>query len=202
VERNGPVETRTHPTPSTRHGRPVTSQSLSWLTPRARQIVQAARELLESDGSDALTMRRLGARLGIRAASIYEHLRDKPALEAALISVGFEEQAAAFTQAVQGSADPIAALAAAYRDFARRQPNLYRLMTERPLRRDLLTPGVEEAAAIPLVQVVEGDLERARAIWAFAHGMVILEINKRFPPDADIESTWREGLAALGSAAR
>lgn len=196
------VETCSQPAPPVRRGGPVTSQSLSRLTPRARQIVQVARELLESDGPEALTMRRLGARLGIRAASIYEHLRDKPALEAALISVGFEEQASVFARAVQGSADPIAALAGAYRDFARRQPNLYRLMTERPLRRDLLAPGVEEAAAIPLVQVVDGNLERARAIWAFAHGMVIFEINQRFPPDADLDSTWREGLTAFGAATR
>lgn len=68
-----------------------------------------------------------------------------------------------------------------YRDFARRQPNLYRLMTERPLRRDLLTAGVEEAAAMPLLDATGGDRERARAIWAFAHGLVILELNLRFP---------------------
>jgi AcrR family transcriptional regulator len=34
---------------------------------RERQIVAAARELLETEGPDALTMRRLGERLGIRA---------------------------------------------------------------------------------------------------------------------------------------
>ena len=44
------------------------------LTPRARQIVAVARELLEQEGAGALTMRRLGARLGIRASSLYKHL--------------------------------------------------------------------------------------------------------------------------------
>jgi hypothetical protein len=48
-------------------------------------------------------------------------------------------------------------------------------MTERPLRRDLLTPGVETAAAMPLLNATGGDLEQARAFWAFAHGMVILK---------------------------
>src|SRR5436190_4459887 len=115
---------------------------LDRLTPRAREIVEVARELLNREGPAALSMRRLGEQLGIRASSIYEHLRDKDALEAALISLGFEEQAELFARAVQGSANPIASLAAAYRDFARDQPNLYRLMTERTLRRDLLTPGV------------------------------------------------------------
>jgi len=171
----------------------MAARVLDQLTPRAREIVQIARRLLEAEGPAALSMRRLGAQIGIRASSIYEHLRDKDALEAALISVGFEEQAELFARAVQGSTDPIASLTAAYRDFARRQPNLYRLMTERELRRDLLAPGVEEAAARPLLQATGGDHEQARAIWAFAHGMVILELNRRFPPGADLDTTWRKG---------
>lgn len=176
---------------------PMTSRALRRLRPRAREIVQAARELLEREGPDALSMRRLAAKLGLRASSIYEHLRDKQALEAALISVGLEEQAELFAEAVHGSDDPIASLARAYREFAHRQPNLYRLMTERPLRHDLLASGVEEAAARALLSATDGDLERARGIWAFAHGMVILELNQRFPPHADLESTWCKGIEAF-----
>jgi AcrR family transcriptional regulator len=175
----------------------MTSRALSRLTPRAREIVQTARELLERDGPDALSMRRLGDAIGMRASSIYEHLRDKQSLEAALISVGLEEQAELFAQAVHRSGDPLASLTAAYRNFAHRQPHLYRLMTERPLRRDLLAPGVEEAAALPLLNATGGDLERARAFWAFAHGMVILELNQRFPPGADLDTTWRNGIGAF-----
>ncbi|WP_027344406.1 TetR/AcrR family transcriptional regulator [Hamadaea tsunoensis] len=171
--------------------------TLTALTPRARQIVEAAREILESEGPDALSMRRVGAQLGIRAASLYEHLRDKQALEAALISVGFEESAELFTRAVDGAADPVAALAKAYRDFARRQPHLYLLMSGRPLRRDLLSPGVEEAAARPLIEAVGGDVDLARAVWAFLHGMVVLELHERFAPGADLDAAWRTGLAAF-----
>ena len=40
-------------------------------------------------GPDALTMRRLAERLGIRAPSLYKHLPDKAALEAAIIATGF-----------------------------------------------------------------------------------------------------------------
>jgi AcrR family transcriptional regulator len=172
------------------------SGALSALTPRAREIVRAGRELLEEEGPTALSMRRLGDRVGMRAPSIYEHLRDKQALLAALISVGLEEQADLFARAAE-SAHPLHALATAYRDFARRQPHLYRLMTEQPLRRDLLAPGVEQAAVLPLLRAVGGDAERARAVWAFAHGMVILELNDRFPPGADLDTTWREGIDAF-----
>ncbi len=44
------------------------------LPPRAQEIVAEARELLEEEGAEALTMRRLAERLGIRAPSLYKHL--------------------------------------------------------------------------------------------------------------------------------
>jgi AcrR family transcriptional regulator len=171
------------------------------LTPRARQIVAAARELLETEGSQALTMRALGERLGIRAPSLYKHLANKAALEVALVTVGFEEAAAAFDAATDGAAEPLAALVSAYRAFARRNPELYRLMTEGPLPRAQLAPGLEDRAAQALVRVA-GSPARARATFAFIHGMVILELNGRFPDDHGLEPAWQEGLAAFNNPAR
>jgi AcrR family transcriptional regulator len=171
-------------------------------SPRASQIVTAAREILEAEGGEALTMRRIAERLGIRAPSLYKHFPDKGALEAAIISEAFEEQAAAFERAVAGSADPLADLAAAYRRFARAHPDLYRLMTDQELRRDLLAPGVEERAGLTLYRAAGEDRDRARAAWAFAHGMTMLELTNRFPPAADIDAAWRAGIEAFRAAAR
>jgi len=170
------------------------------ITPRAREIADAALQLLEAEGAEGLTMRRLADRLGIRAPSIYKHLPDKEALETAIISIGFELQTAAFETALEGSADPLAALASAYREFAHANPHLYRLMTERELDRARLTPGVEARAALPVHEAVGGDPDLARATWAFAHGMTILELDRRFPPDADLDAAWRRGLEAIHSA--
>jgi AcrR family transcriptional regulator len=167
------------------------------LTRRAREIVDVALELLEEEGPDGMSMRRLGERLGIRAPSIYKHLPDKQALEAAIISVGFERQADAFEAAVAGADDPLAAIARVYRRFALDHPHLYRLMTERELRRELLAPGVEERAALPVYEAVGRDRDLARAAWAFAHGMTILELDHRFPPDADLDEAWNRGLEAF-----
>ena len=166
------------------------------LSPRAREIVSAARELLEAEGPEGLSMRRVAERLGIRAPSIYKHLPDKQALEAALISAGFAEWADAFEAAARDADDPLKALTRAYRDYALRHPHLYRLMTERPLTRDQLAPGVEERAAAQIVDTL-GDPDSARAMWAFAHGMTILELNGRFPPGADLDAAWAKGIAAF-----
>ena len=198
----------------------------------------AGRRLLEEEGPEALTMRRLAERLGIRAPSLYKHLPDKAALEAAIIATGFEEAAAAFEAAVEGAADgggqgahggaggtasdgagtgagralpalaaggtlpvlgaggTLPALAAAYRRFALAHPHLYRLMTNGPLPREHLPPGLEDRTAAPVLRAA-GSQARARAVWAFAHGMVMLELDHRFPADADLDAAWRAGIAAF-----
>jgi AcrR family transcriptional regulator len=170
------------------------ASSATELSPRAREIVATARELLEAEGPEALSMRRIADRLGIKAPSLYKHLPDKQALEAALISHGFEESATAFA----GAAD-LPALADAYRRYATAHPHLYRLMTEHPLDRDRLTPGAEARAAEAIVAAVGGDEDMARAVWAFAHGMTILELGGRFPPGADLDAAWAAGIAAFES---
>jgi AcrR family transcriptional regulator len=165
-------------------------------SPRKRQIVAAARELLETGGPDALSMRNVADRLGIRAPSLYKHFHDKHALEHAVISDGFEDLAAVFEAAFSDS-DQLTALARAYRQFGQDHPHLYRLMTERPLDRDLIAPGREDDAAAWVIRAAGGDPDLARAAFAFAHGMTILELNGRFPPDADLDAAWARGIDAL-----
>jgi AcrR family transcriptional regulator len=172
------------------------------LTPRARQIAAAAREILEDEGHEALTMRRIAEHLGIRAPSLYKHFPHKQALEAAIISAAFEEQAELFENAMGGSADPLADLATAYRAFARAHPHLYRLMTDQELRRDLLAPGIEARAGLPIYLAAGNDADRARAAWAFAHGMTMLELTNRFPPGADLDAAWRAGIGAFRAQVR
>jgi AcrR family transcriptional regulator len=175
----------------------MASTATDELTPRARQIVNTARDLLEEEGLDALSMRNLAARLGIRAPSLYKHFPSKEALEAALISVGFKEQGALFDAALEASTEPLVAMAEAYRAFAHRHPHLYRLMYDRSLERSLLVPGSEESAVAPALRAAGHDRDLARAAWAFAHGMTILELNRRFPGDADLDAAWQRGIVAL-----
>ncbi|MEP6972669.1 MAG: TetR/AcrR family transcriptional regulator [Actinomycetota bacterium] len=167
------------------------------LTPRRREIVEAARRILERDGESALTMRRLAADLGMKAPSLYKHFPDKEALELELIVLGFEESAAAFEVALSTRPrSQIVALGAAYRQYARAHPHIYRLMTDRPLPRERLPVGLEYRAAAPLAHVM-GSVAGARAAWALAHGLVMLEINGRFPAAADIDAAWEAGMTAM-----
>ena len=169
---------------------------------RREEIVAVARELLEEHGPDGLSMRRIADRLSMRAPSLYKHLPHKRALESALISSGFEELAAVFDRLQPATrADAMREIGHAYRAFALEHPHLYRLMTERELDRESLAPGVEDAAAELIVQAAGGDGDLARAAWAFAHGMAVLELNHRFPPGADLDAAWERGLQAIIAAA-
>lgn len=164
---------------------------------RRDQIVSAALELFEAGGPEALTMRALADRVGIRAASLYRHFADKEAVEVALIAAAFADQAVAAEAAIVGTDRPLAAIGRVYRRWALAHPHLYRLMTDRPLPRADLPEGLEARAAAPLIRIFGGDVDRARAAWAFAHGMTVLELSGRFPDGADLDAAWAAGSAAL-----
>ncbi len=166
-------------------------------TERLSQIVSAARALLEDGGPDAVTMRAIAERLGIRAPSLYKHIPDKADLETAIIADALAEMAAASAASIAGNPDPLAAVALTYRTWALGHPHLYRLMTANPLDRDRLPEGLEDRAAAPIVEACGGDADRARAAWAFAHGMVSLELAGRFPPGADLDAAWDAGIGAF-----
>ncbi len=166
---------------------------------RRAEVVGAALAILEEAGPEAVTMRAIAERLGIRAPSLYRQFPDKRAIEIALIAAGFEEQAAAFEEATATDEPPARAIARVYRDWALAHPHLYRLMTERPLPREELPTGLEARAAAPVLRAFGGEVDRARAGWAFAHGMTSLELVGRFPPGADLDAAWAVGIEAISA---
>ncbi|MET7408395.1 TetR/AcrR family transcriptional regulator [Streptomyces parvulus] len=169
------------------------------LSPRAREIVAAARTLLEESGPAALTLRALADRLGIKAPSLYKHFPDKEAVETELVVRALTGAAEAMEAAEAREPGSLTGLARAYRAYALAHPHLYCLMTERPLPRASLPAGLEDRAAAPLMRVCGGEQDLARSFWAFAHGMVVLEIHGRFPADADLDAAWTRGVGALGA---
>jgi AcrR family transcriptional regulator len=165
---------------------------------RAADIVAAGRRILEQEGADALTMRRLGAEVGMQAPSLYKHFSTKRAVEAALIEQGLLEFGEALHAAVAtpGRTAPVRSLLDAYHRAALASPALYRLATAGPLPRQDLPPGLEEWAGQPFF-LATGDPWRAQALFSFAHGMVILELDDRFPEGSDLGRTWKAGAAAF-----
>lgn len=165
---------------------------------RLQQVVDAATAVLDEEGAAALTMRRLAEDCGMKAPSLYKHVPDKAALEAALIEDALFSMGDALHAALRAPGrQPVARLLRAYREVARRHPNRYRLATSGLLRRDLLPECLEEWAGQPFF-LTTGDPHRSQALWSLAHGMVILEIDDRYPGGSDLDRTWAAGAAAFG----
>lgn len=169
------------------------------MTARNAEIVQHARTLLERDGWHAVTMRGLGAHLGIKAASLYKHVAGKPALAAQLTAVGLCEIGASLHSAV-AAGEGVRGVLTAYRAYTRSAPNLYRLATSATFDRQLLPEGLEEWTGTPFFTVT-ADPYLAQALWAAAHGLAILEIDRRFPTGAAPDETWARAAAAFASQA-
>lgn len=159
---------------------------------RLEEIVDVAQRLLEDEGTGALSMRRLASELGIQAPSLYKHVEGKEQIEAAL-----QERALTQLGNALHPAGDLRALAHAYRQWALAHPRLYELTTRRPLHRDQLRDGVETAASARLVALAGWNVDRARALWAAAHGLVDLELANRFPEDADVQAAWDALVAAF-----
>jgi AcrR family transcriptional regulator len=171
------------------------------LSPRAREIVDVAHVLLEEEGADGLSTRRLADRLGIRAPSLYSHFANKQELEAALVSDGLLDLGDRLEVAIAGSTDPIIGVANAYRAFANARPHLFRLMYRVPWRETQLDPEAELRTRRFIWQATGGDIVGARVLWSFCYGLADLELADRFPLGGPaVDQLWTAGLEALKAA--
>ena len=102
-------------------------------TPLTRdRIVEAARSLIDEDGLDALSMRKLGARLGVEAMSLYNHVDNKDdvldgVLESLLAEVALPSPELPWR-------DRLRELAISFRAVATAHPAMIPLFTTRRVR--------------------------------------------------------------------
>ncbi len=96
-----------------------------------REIMGQALELIVAEGYEGFSMRKLAARLGIAAKTIYNFFRDKDELYIAVLSQGFEQLLAHHESAVEHLVEPVERLRAAIRSFVEfglEQANVYNIM--------------------------------------------------------------------------
>ncbi|ASW55132.1 TetR/AcrR family transcriptional regulator [Plantactinospora sp. KBS50] len=162
-------------------------------TRRERLIVTTARDLAESEGWDAVTTRRLAELIEYSQPVLYSHFRGKGAIMAAVAVEGFAEIADRLRAARAGARTGRAALAAvvaAYLDFAERHPALYDAMFVHAV--DLRFAHPETPAALreafgtirDAVRPFAGDDDldvHTEVFWAGLHGIVTLMRGDRLP---------------------
>jgi AcrR family transcriptional regulator len=111
-------------------------------TPLSRErVTTAALVLIDADGLDALSMRKLGAALGVEAMSLYNHVRNKDDLLGAVTDHICAEILLRFdaTSASPHTSDPATwqsratAMAYAYWTVSREHPRAFPLVSHKPI---------------------------------------------------------------------
>lgn len=163
---------------------------------RRDELLDVAEVLLEEVGIDGFGVGTLAAAAGIKPPSLYKQFSGVADIYQGLVTRGLRRFGEAMRSAppVTMPAEALAVFASLYRAQATARPQLYLLMTARPLNRSTLEPGAEEAAMAGLLALFgesESSHDVARAAWSWAHGLASLEIAERFPPSADVDAAWR-----------
>ena len=165
--------------------------------------------LVESAGAEAISLREVARAAGVSATSVYRHFPDKRALMAALAQEGVRRLGAAQREAAAAAGSGAAAFTAtgrAYVHFALANPGLFRLTFTYP-GIDVGDPTSDAAASLlhdHALDIANGDARLARIValraWALVHGLALLMLDGRVPPnDALIDATI--SASALGGAA-
>jgi AcrR family transcriptional regulator len=128
------------------------------------RIVRAALDLVDEQGPDALSMRRLGAVLGVEAMSLYKHVAGKEAILDGIRALLIEDFAARLPAGPVGDwrAD-LAAFARAYRAVGRDHARAFPLLAQAPGRAYVVGAGVAEET---IARLRAAGLDRTSATFA------------------------------------
>jgi AcrR family transcriptional regulator len=167
----------------------------------ARKIAIAARRLLDEEGTEGVSMRRVAEAVGITPMAIYRHYPDQAALLNALADEGFEELSAVlkgkrYTGDIESR---LAKMADAFLDHALTNPRLFELMFLKPRKGARRFPQDFKVGSSPtgtlMAQVVEEGMQsgelRKDDFWeitfemgALSHGLIMLYLGGRIDATA------------------
>ncbi|MEV6304219.1 TetR/AcrR family transcriptional regulator [Actinoplanes sp. NPDC051861] len=152
-----------------------------------RTLLGAAAELLDAGGTEAVTLREVGARAGVSRGAPYRHFADKESL---LTAIGVEawREVGAGTAALRADAglspaDRLRRGLAELIAIGRARPHLYRLMFSNPAG----DPGAMARAAqhsqdefLAIVAALVGDKDARRyggLLMTSVHGVIGMEVS-------------------------
>lgn len=182
----------------------MASHPASQRTPlTTERVVTAALEIIDAEGADALSMRKLAQSLDREVMALYRHAKNKAALLDGVIELVLGE----FT--IDPNADDWAnelrALSRNFRRLALAHPHVVPLMVTRPL---VIPLGLRPAGTLrPLEDFLQllvnvgftpsDALHAYRLFFAFLHGHVLDELQQVVVDPAEHEAMLRLGLHNL-----
>lgn len=169
------------------------------------RIILKAREMIEAEGFDQLSLAKLANAFGIKAPSLYRHVASKNDLLREVNLVTTQELVETIKAAIMDEATPQKrwlALCHAYRAFARQYPATYQLMMNPPAEETRPDAAQLEQMVLPLQGIMaeiagEADAVHAlRGAMALVHGFIMLELNTMFRRAFDIDESFQQTVEA------
>jgi len=153
-------------------------------TSRKDQVVRAALEVADEQGLEAVTMRAVGARLGVTPMALYRHVAHKEALLDEVLDLAMSE--IPLPDPALGWVDRLVAVSQGIRAMAARHPAIIGLTFSRPGS----TPAIRALVgvvyeALAAAGIPEHDRPRLeRMLSTYVVGFAISEVSGRFPADS------------------
>jgi AcrR family transcriptional regulator len=177
----------------------------------ASRIAAAARRLLDKEGAEAVTMRRVAAAVGVTPMAIYRHYPDRANLLNTLADEGFKELAARLAVKFSGGLEErLTKMMEIYLEHALQKPRLFELMFLKPREGARSYPRDFKAGRSPtanvIVEVVQGGMDsgyfRKGDAWevvfemgALSHGLLLLYLGGRMAvPLAHFRAFYRRSF--------
>ncbi|WP_280435112.1 TetR/AcrR family transcriptional regulator [Nocardia carnea] len=176
------------------------------LTPE--RLTQAGAELADEVGFDQVTVSEVARRFGVKAASVYSHLRSSQDLRTRIALLALEEMADRAADALAGRAgrDALTAFANVYRDYAAQHPGRYAAARMRlPTDTAAASAGIRHSNMMRAIlrgyDLDEPEQTHAvRLLGSVFHGYAALELGGGFDhSEPSAEESWSRILEVLDS---
>lgn len=173
-------------------------------------LLIAGESALEELAADQVSLREIARRAGVSHAAPKHHFGSLGALLGDVAARGFEQ----FVEALQTAADAtsdqtpharLLAMCRAYLRFATAHPGIYGLMfgkrdiceTTPRLATAMLSAWTQLEGAVAAVVGPGRAIHGAVLVWSSVHGMAMLKLDRRLPPNIDPDASLEYGLRML-----
>lgn len=172
-------------------------------------VVQAAVELIEAEGLEALSLGRLAKQLDVQTPSLYNHVAGLPGLYRELALLSTRDLGTRMGTAALGKSGPVAVLsvAEAYRAYVKDHYGLYLTGLrssglQTPIDVELQATQeqvVQVALAVVASFGLQGDdaLHAVRGLRSIVHGFATLEVAGGFGLPLDCDESFRRLINAF-----
>ena len=170
------------------------------------RIVEVAAELISERGFDQFSLRELADRLGVKTASLYNHISSLSELTSNIGQLAFERMAGQLYSGTEDALpfDTLYHIAIGYRKFAKQNPELYKTIVKIPSTGSsgLIEKGQSLVHNLyPVLEACglsEDDIIHfSRTIRSAMHGFVTLEEAGFFGTAVDADESYSYMIKAL-----